>query len=40
MLGRTSPTKIVMAEGNRVPKDSVSSIRGGNRFTATWLRSG
>ena len=40
MIGRTSPTKIVMAESNRVPKDAVSSIRGGNRFTATWLRSG
>jgi Peptidase A4 family len=40
MIGRTSPTKIVMAETNRVPKDAVSSIRGGNRFTATWLRSG
>src|ERR1039457_1434965 len=40
MIGRTSPTKIVMAESNRVPKDAVSSIRGGNRFTATLLRSG
>ena len=40
MIGRTSPTKIVMAGTNRVPKDAVSSIRGGNRFTATWLRSG
>ena len=36
-VGNSSPTQIVMVGNSGRPKDSVSSLTGGN-FSATWLR--
>ena len=38
-IGTLSPTEIIMIDNAGRDKDSVSSLSGGNIFTATWLRS-
>jgi hypothetical protein len=38
-IGNFSPTEIVMIDNSGRDKDSISSLSGGNSFTATWLRS-
>ena len=38
-IGSFSPTQIIMVDNTGRAKDSVSSLSGGNSFTATWLRS-
>jgi hypothetical protein len=37
-IGNFSPTQIIMVDGSGRAKDSISSLSGGNSFTATWLR--
>ncbi|HTT53586.1 MAG TPA: G1 family glutamic endopeptidase [Streptosporangiaceae bacterium] len=37
-IGSFSPAQIVMVDGSGRAKDSVSGLRGGSSFTATWLR--
>ncbi len=37
-IGNDSPTQIIMVDGSGRDKDSISSLSGGNSFTATWLR--
>jgi hypothetical protein len=37
-IGNFSPTQIIMVDGAGRAKDSISSLSGGNSFTATWLR--
>jgi len=38
-LGNLSPTEIIMTDSSGNDKDSVSSLSGGQNFSATWLRS-
>jgi hypothetical protein len=38
-IGNFSPTQIIMVNNSGTPKDSVSSLSGGNSFKVTWLRS-
>ena len=38
-IGNFSPTEIIMVDGSGNAKDSVSSLSGGENFSATWLRS-
>ncbi len=38
-IGNFSPTEIIMIDNADRDKDSVSSLSGGNSFTASWLRS-
>ena len=38
-IGNDSPTEIIMIDNAGRDKDSISSLSGGNSFTATWLRS-
>ena len=38
-IGNFSPTQIIMVDSAGRAKDSISSLSGGNAFTATWLRS-
>jgi Peptidase A4 family len=37
-IGNSSPTQIIMVNNSGQAKDSISSLSGGNSFTATWLR--
>jgi Peptidase A4 family len=37
-IGSFSPTQIIMVNNSGQAKDSISSLSGGNSFTATWLR--
>ncbi len=37
-IGNFSPTQIIMVDSAGRAKDSISSLSGGNSFTATWLR--
>jgi hypothetical protein len=37
-IGNASPTQIIMVNNSGQAKDSISSLSGGNSFTATWLR--
>ena len=37
-IGNFSPTQITMVDSAGRAKDSISSLSGGNSFTATWLR--
>lgn len=37
-IGNLSPTQIIMVNNSGQAKDSISSLSGGNSFTATWLR--
>jgi len=38
-LGSQSPTEIIMIDNAGRDKDSISSLSGGENFSATWLRS-
>jgi Peptidase A4 family len=38
-IGTFNPTEIVMIDSSGRDRDSISSLSGGNSFTATWLRS-
>ena len=38
-IGNFSPTEIIMVDSGGAAKDSVSSLSGGENFSATWLRS-
>jgi hypothetical protein len=38
-IGNFSPTEIIMVDSSGSAKDSVSSLSGGENFSATWLRS-
>ena len=38
-IGNFNPTQIIMVNNSGTPKDSVSSLSGGNSFKVTWLRS-
>ena len=38
-LGNLNPTEIIMTDSSGNDKDSVSSLSGGQNFSATWLRS-
>jgi hypothetical protein len=38
-IGNFSPTQIIMVDSLGRPKDSVSSLSGGNSFKVTWVRS-
>ena len=38
-IGNFSPTEIIMVDSGGNAKDSVSSLSGGENFSATWLRS-
>ena len=38
-LGSFNPTEIIMVDGSGNDKDSVTSLSGGENFSATWLRS-
>jgi len=38
-IGNFSPTEIIMVDNSGRDKDSVSSLSGGENFSATWLRS-
>jgi hypothetical protein len=38
-IGGQNPTEIIMVDGSGRDKDSVTSLSGGENFSATWLRS-
>ena len=37
-IGNLSPTQIIMVDNSGLDKDTVSSLSGGENFSATWER--